>query len=342
MTSLLPQYWYVVAESHELTRDCVLTRQVLDEWLACYRDADGKPVVAQDRCIHRCARLSSGSVQHGKLTCRYHGWVYGSSGKLEAIPSERELTEGQKKIKAKTYDVVEQDGYVYVCLQRGDLTPQRPRQLSELGASLRGRVRLQNRFANTLANCVENYIDVPHTAYVHHGIFRKPRAEVLNTAVVRRPGEVHIEYRGERANLGSFSFFLNPQGKETIHSDHFYGPNLTNVQYRMWCGWQYVITSQSIPVSRMETLVYTDINYDFGIWTDVAKGIVRRQAQRVIDQDIDILNEQGRVIAKYGERFSTTSADAIHTMISEIIEGLAEGVPPTEIKSQEKEIVFLV
>jgi phenylpropionate dioxygenase-like ring-hydroxylating dioxygenase large terminal subunit len=338
--SLLPQFWYVVAESHEVTSDRVLARQILDEWIACYRDANGEVVVAQDRCIHRCARLSSGTMESGALTCRYHGWVYGEGGKVRDIPSEKSAA--HPNLNAKTYRIAEQDGYVYVCLQPGPETPPAPRRLATLGATLRGRVRLQNRFANSLANCVENYIDVPHTAYVHNGIFRKPSGEELRTRVTRQHGEVHIEYLGESSNLGSFSFFLNPQGKETIHSDHFYAPNVTNVQYRMWCGWQYCITSQSVPVSNMETLVYTDINYDFGVWTQLARPIVRRQAQLVIDQDIDILNEQGRNIDKYGERFYATSADGIHTLISEIIDGLREGVTPAQIASEQREITFCV
>jgi len=359
--SLLPQFWYVVAESHEVTADKVLARQVLDEWLACYRDAQGQVVVAQDRCIHRCARLSSGSVQEGKLTCRYHGWVYGNGGQVECIPVEvpGSANPGSANpgsagvppasvptIKAKTYRVVEQEGYVYVNLQVGLHTPVKPRSLSEVGPAngrvLRGVVRLQNRFQNSLANCVENYIDVPHTAYVHHGIFRKPKGEALRTTVTRDDGEVHIIYHGEKVNLGTFGWFLNPEGKEIVHTDHFYAPNVTSVHYHLPCGYRYSITSQSIPVSAMETLVYTDISYDFGFWTAFAGWLVRREAQKVILQDIDILNEQGRSIEKYGERFYPTSADAIHTLTSEIIDGLKDGVAPSKLSIERQEITFCV
>lgn len=55
--SLLPQYWYVVADARELTQQSVLARTILDESLACYRDPQGKVIIAQDRCIHRSARL---------------------------------------------------------------------------------------------------------------------------------------------------------------------------------------------------------------------------------------------------------------------------------------------
>ncbi len=92
----------------------------------------------------------------------------------------------------------------------------------------------------------------------------------------------------------------------------------------------------------METMVYTDISYDFGIWTPFAAWIVRRQAQEVLKQDIDILNEQGRNIDKYGERFYTTSADLIHTLTSEIISGMRSGTAPAEISSETKEITFCV
>ncbi len=341
--SLLPQYWYVVADARELTQQSVLARTILDESLACYRDPQGKVVIAQDRCIHRSARLSSGTVNDGNLSCRYHGWVYGDSGKIISIPCEGgEEFASQCGMKAKTYTSIEQDGYVYVCLKPGDNTPPRPLTLSELGSVWKGRVRLQNSFQNSLSNCVENYIDVPHTAYVHHGIFRKPRGEPLRTTVTRHEGRIDIMYHGERLNLGTFSTFLNPKGSEIEHTDHFFAPNVTSVHYKMPGGYRYSISSQSIPITAMETMVYTDISYDFGIWTPFTAWIVRRQAQEVLKQDIDILNEQGRNIDKYGERFYTTSADLIHTLTSEIISGMRSGKTPAEISSETKEITFCV
>jgi len=341
--SLLPQYWYVVADASEVTQHAVLSRTVLDESLACYRDAEGRAVVAQDRCIHRSARLSSGTVSDGKLSCRYHGWVYGESGSIISIPCEGGAEFARKcGMKAKTFATAEQDGYIYVCLTPGEHTPPRPLTLRELGSVWKGRVRLQSRFHNSLSNCVENYIDVPHTAYVHHGIFRKPKGEPLRTTVTRCEGRINITYHGERLNLGTFSAFLNPSGAEIEHSDHFFAPNVTSVHYKMPGGYRYSISSQSIPVTAMETLVYTDISYDFGMWTAISKAMVKRQAQEVLKQDIDILNEQGRNIEKYGERFYTTSADLIHTLTSEVISGLRNGKSPAELSAEQKEITFCV
>ncbi len=341
--SLLPRYWYVVAESRELTQNAVLARQVLDEWLACYRGSDGKAVVAQDRCIHRCGKLSSGSAQDGTLTCRYHGWVYGDGGRVISIPSEGGAAAVAKRnLNAKTYAVVEHDGYVYACLAPDAQSPALPFTLPRPTGDRWRSFRLQNYFHNNLTNCIENYIDVPHTAYVHHGVFRKPAQQQIRTTVSRQAGHVRVTYHGETGNLGSFSFLLNPGGREIEHEDNFYAPNITSVHYRLPNGYSYYITSQSVPVSEMETRVFTDISYDFGIFTPFAKWIARRQAQKVIDQDIDILNEQGSVIKKYGQKFSVTRADIIHTLTEEIISTLADGAEISSLKDYSREVTFHV
>lgn len=341
--SLLTQFWYVVAESWELKKDNVLARKVLGEWLACYRDSKEQVVIVQDRCVHRCAKLSSGQIKNGQLTCGYHGWVYGDAGRVISIPSEGGEADALKRnLNTKSYMAVEQDGYIYVCLSPGELTPKTPFTLPRPDSQCWRHIRLQNRFANTLANCVENYIDIPHSAYVHHGIFRKPKQQEIRANVVRKNGHVEITYYGETINLGSFSWFLNPSGDEIKHKDHFYAPNITSVHYHLPSGYSYFITSQSVPVSEMETLVYTDISYDFGIWTRPAKWIVRRQAQKVIDQDIAILNQQGEVIQKYGEKFCNTDADIIHVLTGEIITALQQGINPEYLTERSHDIRFTV
>ncbi len=341
--SLLPQFWYVVAESGELKENNVLARQVLDEWLACYRNANGHVVIVQDRCLHRCARLSGGKVQNGLLTCGYHGWVYGEEGRIISIPSEGgEDAAARRSLCARTYAAIEQDGYIYVCLAPGAHTPKTPFILPRPDLHRWRHIRLQNRFANTLANCVENYIDIPHSAYVHHGIFRKPKQQQIRATVTRQAGHVCATYHGETMNLGSFSWFLNPRGGEIKHEDHYFTPNITSVHYYLPSGYSYFITSQSVPVSHSETLVYTDISYDFGLWTRMAKWIVHRQAQRVIDQDIAILGQQGEVIKKYGEIFCNTESDIIHVLTGDIIAAIELGMNPADLAERSHEIRFTV
>jgi len=47
-----------------------------------WRGPEGSLVAAPDRCPHRQAPLSAGSVRDGCLTCVYHGWVFGEEDRI--------------------------------------------------------------------------------------------------------------------------------------------------------------------------------------------------------------------------------------------------------------------
>lgn len=331
-------YWYVVAESVELARDRVLARRVLDERLACFRDAQGAAVVLRDRCLHRNAPLSAGVVRDGRLSCPYHGWTYDGAGRVVEIPAQAEPLPAHC---SPPYAVVEQHGYVYVRLRRDAPADVRPFAMPHWGEPGWTSLRLQNRFANTVANCVENFIDIPHTAFVHERIFRSTRGETLAATVRREGGSVHVAYRNERGNLGTWRWFLNPANAEIRHTDSFHAPNVTSVVYEIGAK-VFVITSQAIPVGERETLVYTDLTYRFGAWNAIAAPFVRRHGQRIIDQDIAILALQGENIARYGAEFRDTPADLIHRMVDSIREAIARGEDPRTLPPVEHEIAFRV
>lgn len=339
MTSHLKNFWYIIAESHELQANTVLSRQICDELLVCYRDENGQPTVLADRCLHRCGRLSAGTVNNGRLTCPYHGWTYDGQGKVVAIPSLGNST--NNSLKAPTYPTREQDGYIYVRLfNSGDEI--QPFAMPYYGKQGWKNIRLQNRFNNNLVNCIENFIDIPHTAFVHTGIFRTNNNEAITAQIKQSNGQVHVTYHNEQRNLGSFNWFLNRKGETISHTDSFYMPNITHVCYALDSQWQYVITSQAVPVTSNQTLVYTEISYHFGWWTPWVKWLVKRQAQKVINQDIHILNQQMDVIKKYGDHFYDTPADKIHYFVSEIHRLLKEGQDPRLLPMQQQEIIFFV
>jgi phenylpropionate dioxygenase-like ring-hydroxylating dioxygenase large terminal subunit len=339
MTIHLKNFWYIIAESHELKADKVIARQSCDEWLVCYRGEDGKAAVLPDRCLHRCGRLSDGSVKDGRLKCPYHGWVYDGQGKVVHIPSMGDQT--NHTLKARKYATLEQDGYVYVRLIDGhdDIEPFAMQYYRKRGWK---NIRLQHVFENNLINCVENFIDIPHTAFVHKGIFRSSRNEPITAKIIRKQGEVHVTYQNEAQNLGSFNFLLNPRGEAITHTDSFFMPNITFVSYSLASKWQYVITSQSIPISANQTRVYTEISYRLGLLTPFASGIVKRQAKKVIQQDLHVLAQQMHVIKKYGNHFYDTPADKIHAYVSEIHQALENHEDPKLLPDQEHAVVFWV
>ena len=331
-------YWYVVAEAAELTTDRVLARQVIGERLVCFRAASGAPAILRDRCLHRNAPLSGGRVRDGLLTCPYHGWTYDGAGRVVDIPSMGPQT-GSHCL--PPYPAIERDGYVYVRLNRDAPAAIEPHAMPHYGERGWRNERLQNRFANNVSNCVENFIDIPHTAFVHRAIFRSSQGERLTASVTRSDGAVRVVYRNERGNLGTYRWFLNARGHEVKHSDSFYAPNVTSVVYEIGAK-TFIITSQAVPVSDDETLVYTDLTYDFGIWTTLAAPLVRRQGQRVIDQDLDILAAQMERIRQYGAQFRDTPADTIHRYVDSLREAIARGEDPRALPALSAEIEFFV
>jgi phenylpropionate dioxygenase-like ring-hydroxylating dioxygenase large terminal subunit len=332
-------FWYVVAETRTLRPGQVLARRVLDEWLAVFRDASGAPVALRDVCLHRNAQLSRGEVRDGRLTCPYHGWVYDGEGRVVAVPSLGDDTRKIGRRCAVRYATCELDGFVYVRLQDADTAPWRIPHYGERGWKS---LRLLNKFKNDVTNCAENFVDIPHTAYVHRGIFRSERRERLTATVTRAGGSVRVEYHGERVNLGLFRWFLNPGGGEIVHVDSFHMPNVTSVEYRMGPRRHFFINSQSVPVSDDETWVYTDLTYDYGVWNTLAAPFVRWYGQKIIDQDLVILENQMQTIRKYGRDFSNTPADVIHVFIESIRDALAEGRDPRTLPDRSQAIEFWV
>lgn len=336
-------FWYVVAISSQLTKSTVLARTILDEWLVIFRDKTDKPVALQDRCLHRNSRLSQGSVKRGKMQCPYHGWQYDAEGNVVNIPAEGPEKEICPTIarRATRYETREQDGYVYVRLvnQHTETVPFSMPHYGEKGWET---IRVINRFNNTVTNCAENFIDIPHTASVHPGIFRKSQQQQLKMTVTRSEGTVTAAYQQETTNLGWFSWFLNPSGQEIHHIDQFFMPNITCVEYTMGKTRRCFITSQSIPETDDSTLVYTDVTFNYGIWNKLARPFVRWTAQRIIDQDLVALKLQQETIEKYGEQFSHTPVDTIHVFVESVRNAIAQNKDPRQLPDKSVDVTFWV
>jgi len=335
-------FWYVVAESDKLKSGEVVRRKVLGEWLAVFRGKDGQAGVLRDRCMHRNAPLSKGMVVVNNLRCPYHGWEYDKAGEVVAIPSEAEDFKCTKSRRVQDYKVREQEGYVYVCLDAEAAESVEPFSMPNHGEKGWKHIRLVNRFENNVTNCAENFIDIPHTVFVHSGVFRDESKQKIDARIRRSNGNVEVTYENETDNLGWFAWFLNPGGNKIVHKDNFYMPNVTSVEYRFSENRALYITSQSVPCADDDTLVYTDLTYNFGIWTPFAGPILRWQGQYVIDQDIVALAEQMEVIKKYGEDFANTAADVIHVFVESIRNAIAKGEDPRELPEREVNVSFWV
>ncbi|MDQ1194632.1 Rieske (2Fe-2S) protein [Agrobacterium sp. SORGH_AS 787] len=105
--------WTPVALSSDLPVASVIPARLATAALAIWRAQSGTVSAVADRCPHRGMRLSHGFVRGEALSCIYHGWRYGKSGKCLAIPAHPSLTPPDA-IRVATYRAGERDGVIWV------------------------------------------------------------------------------------------------------------------------------------------------------------------------------------------------------------------------------------
>ncbi|RZA15710.1 MAG: aromatic ring-hydroxylating dioxygenase subunit alpha [Proteobacteria bacterium] len=333
-------YWYVVAQSQDI-KDKPYRAMLLDEWLVLFRNEDNQITALRDRCLHRSVRLSEGRIENGQLRCMYHGWLYDKAGQVVQIPSEGDAAPKGPCRKAPKFHVREVDGLVFVCLSEEPAIAE-PFRSPHYGEKGWATVRLVNRFQNNVTNCVENFVDVPHTTFVHPKIFRDPEGHMVILEMERKDGSVRVVYKDEKHKLGLFSWFLNPKNETYGHIDSFHQPNVTSVEYHFSSSKHFYITSQSVPVTETETLVYTDLTYSFGVFTPFARLFVKKLGQAVIDQDLVILKNQNETIQKYPDAFQNSGVDLMHVWIESIRDAIEAGRDPRALPEKTHSLVIRI
>src|SRR5262249_5248202 len=120
-----------------------------------------------DRCGHRGARLSLGTVTDGALACGYHGWRYDGSGRcihMPSLPSDRRMPAG---VGVRAFPCAEQDSYLWVWMGETHAQPAPPPRIPELEryAWQQGSMT----FRCDAMKAIENNVDWCHPPFTHIG-----------------------------------------------------------------------------------------------------------------------------------------------------------------------------
>ncbi|MEM9745645.1 MAG: aromatic ring-hydroxylating dioxygenase subunit alpha [Actinomycetota bacterium] len=165
----LTEHWYVVAESTDVA-DGPLAVRLLGRDLVLWRSADGRVVGAPDRCTHREAPLSNGSVSDGCLECPYHGWLFGDAGRCVEVPSSGPGRPVPPAAHLPTVHVAERYGLVWLCL-----ADEPAGTIPCIDADDDPAYRRINSGVETWTTSVtrmtDNFLDISHFPYVHVGTF---------------------------------------------------------------------------------------------------------------------------------------------------------------------------
>lgn len=322
---LLKNYWYAAGTSKELKGNKPIKRIVFDIPIVIWRVSDHEFAALLDRCAHRNAPLSEGRVKDGCIVCPYHGWTFEQNGQCSNIPSEGPHKERIPNHKVEKFPTLEQNGLIWVWMGRSVPPDKQPFPMPLKKTRGWKNYYMITRFSNNVTNLVENFMDVPHTIYVHKGWFRDRKQMKVPMHVERTEDSVLANYEQDNDSISAFDWMINPKGLPMTHTDKFYMPNITRVDYTFGEEEKaFIITSTCTPVSPYESIVYTLISYKFGWFNQLARLFLPWYTRRVINQDVEIMEIQGENIKHFKEtNFKSTPADLLHVYI-ESLRGFAK------------------
>lgn len=311
----MKNFWYAVARTKELGTK-PLASKLLNEPIVLFRNENGEVAALVDKCPHRNVYLSKGRVKNGNIQCPYHGWEFNTSGKCVNIPS---LCEGDKipgSAFTSSYPVIEQQELIWVWY--GDRKPnenEKPFNIPHFGEKGWNHTWVQTTVKNSVDNVIENFIDCSHTGYIHGGLFRNPADHLAKTCIKRVETGVVIDIDEQTDKKDSILSKVLMGNEQPTHQDQFILPSIVRVAYGFGANKTVIGYQICVPVEDFLTKVYVCVTWRMGLLTNFISPIVKIVGNKVLDQDIWILEDQGSVIKKYGENFVSTPSDTANNWI---------------------------
>ncbi len=247
MGEMFRRYWVPALLAGELPEnECPPVRvKLLSERLLAVRDTLGRYGLIDEFCAHRGVSLWFGRNEECGIRCPYHGWKYDVNGECLEIPSEPEESGFRKKIKLKSYPLVERGGVLWTYMGAPEDQPPLPEYEFATVAPEQSFTSKRWQECNWL-QAMEGGIDSSHVSFLHRGslnsdpLFKGARGNQYNLSdsmphfeVADHPGGLFI---GARRNAENGNYYwritpwvmpcftlVPPRGDHPIHG-HFWIP----------------------------------------------------------------------------------------------------------------------
>ena len=273
--------WHVVARAPDLPEGRPVGARLLDEDLVLWRVGD-RVHAWRDLCVHRGARLTLGSVDGDRLTCRYHGWTYGEDGRCVRFPAHPDQRP-PPSARATVYRATLRYGWVWVSLgsPAHDVAPfpewddpsfrKVPCGPYAVGASG--------------PRVVENFLDVTHFPFVHRGLLGDPaHPEVSDYSAVIGPDGITARdisvWQPDPDGTG--------RGARVTYTYRVPRP-LTAAFVKTSGGPRFAMYFTVTPVTERTSIAWLYVAMDYG---DLSDEQVRRFQDDIIVQDIPVVESQ--------------------------------------------------
>jgi phenylpropionate dioxygenase-like ring-hydroxylating dioxygenase large terminal subunit len=326
LIALNPKAWYVVARSGEVSAKRLVRRKALGQPLVLFRDAVGQAVVWLDQCPHRNVPLSAGRLVGGQVECGYHGWRFDASGSCVRVPGLPEGEEAPSRCVTR-FSVREQQGFVWIW---PDLTMEPEGEPFHFEYADRDdylTVRKSLETPGTVRMVAENALDVPHTAFLHAGLFRKDRARRLIQCEVRVwQDRVECHYRGEPRPSGVAGWLLSPSGGQVEHVDRFLLPSVVQVEYKIGTESHLILNGALTPIDEESTVMHACVSVRSRLPMGLLRWVIEPVAVKIFQQDVRVLTTQMAAAKRLGgTQYDSTSIDVLGPQVQRILRRALRG-----------------
>ena len=162
----LRSFWYCLFPLAELDGKPRPFR-LLGENVAVWKDDEGVPHAVLDRCPHRTAKLSGGTIQNGAIVCPYHGWAFSGDGQCVHVPQD--VLNKPVPFGVRAFRCEARYGQVWVCL--GEPVADIPDVPQYGQPGFRQVFEFSEEWECSALRIMENEFDAAHLSFVHAGSF---------------------------------------------------------------------------------------------------------------------------------------------------------------------------
>lgn len=180
---MIKNQWYGILDAKEVKTGKPIGVTRMGEKLVLWRGEDGKVHCLFDKCCHRGAALSKGTIIHDEAACPFHGFRYDGTGKVVQIPANGKNTPVPDRYKVNAYRVEEKYGYIWLWYGKYEENlPEIPffEYLRE-GFTYGG---FSENWAVHYTRAIENQLDVVHLPFVHGDSIGRGNRTLVNGPVV--------------------------------------------------------------------------------------------------------------------------------------------------------------
>jgi phenylpropionate dioxygenase-like ring-hydroxylating dioxygenase large terminal subunit len=250
---------------------------------------------------------------------------------------------GDDARRAGVHAVDEREGIVWVWGEANVAPSGAPRSLAPPGPGY-SEVRRVVDFPGSLWATAENALDVPHTAFLHRGLFRGAgQRNDIDAVVTRDEWSATAQYHGEPRPGGLAARILAPGGGNVEHYDRFELPGVAIVDYRLGEDLHFRVLTLLTPLEDFRTRATAVIQFRLRLPHWLVKVVLGPVAMRIFRQDAEILALQTATVARFGgERYISTEIDILGAQIRRLIERAASEAEPKPSRDWERRIKLRV